>query len=127
MIAKEQAKPMSPLDRHPGNSILTDAEWQATSEALRLTPREQQVCRNLFQGKTREKIADDLGIKTRTVRQHMESIHVKLNASNRVEVVLRIIQFRDSINSIKLQVSQHKSSGEPIKANGENRWRHQQA
>ena len=69
---------------------------------MTMSLREQQVCKLLFDGLTRQKIAEQIGISNRTVRHHMEQIHIKLNASNRVGVVLRIIQLRDLLSSSPL-------------------------
>jgi len=88
-------------DARPGRSMLTDEQWESTAEKLRLTRREKEVCRELFDGFTRNEIADHLGIKPRTVRHYMEHIHQKLAVSNRVGVVLRIIQIRDRISTLK--------------------------
>ena len=84
-------------DTKPGSCILTDEQWDMTAEILRLTRREKEVCRELFDGNTRIQIAEHLGIKPRTVRHYMEHIHQKLVVTNRVGVVLRIIQVRDRI------------------------------
>ncbi len=78
--------------------MLTQSQWTVTAETLRLTNRETQVCQKLFEGITRNQIADDLGIKPRTVRHYMEHIHEKLAVKNRVGVVLRIIQLRDELD-----------------------------
>ena len=81
----------------PGKSLLTSEEWDQVGLILELTPREKQVCQLLFLGITRVKIADQLQIKPRTVRHFTEQIHTKLQVNNRVGVVLRIIEIRDSI------------------------------
>ena len=78
----------------------TRADWSRLrgSDLLELTKRELEVCKLLLQCKTRQEIAADLDITTRTIRQHMENIHVKLRVNNRVGIVLRIIQVRDKLN-----------------------------
>lgn len=86
-------------DVRPGSSMLTDQQWEDMAEILRLTRREKEVCRELFNGYTRIQIAEHLGIKPRTVRHYMEHIHQKLVVTNRVGVVLRIIQVRDRLAS----------------------------
>lgn len=79
--------------------MLTDQQWEDMAEILRLTRREKEVCRELFNGYTRIQIAEHLGIKPRTVRHYMEHIHQKLVVTNRVGVVLRIIQVRDRLTT----------------------------
>lgn len=107
MIAKNQTAHQKLLEKadvaaaHPGSQMLTQAEWTITAQQLRLTNREREVCQELFEGNTRNAIAEHLGIKPRTVRHYMEHIHQKLAVSNRVGVVLRIIQLRDQIASLQ--------------------------
>ena len=81
----------------PGQSLVLEDQWEKVSSLLKLTKREQEVCRLLMDGSTRAAIADELGIKGRTVRQYLEQLHVKLRVNNRVGLVLRVIQIRDSI------------------------------
>ena len=85
------------VSKKPGSEMLSLAQWTVAAQKLRLTNREKEVCKELFDGHTRNEIADHLGIKARTVRHYMEHIHQKLAVSNRVGVVLRIIQIRDQI------------------------------
>ncbi len=80
--------------------MLSQSQWAVTAQTLRLTRREKQVCQKLFEGITRNEIAEHLGIKPRTVRHYMEHIHEKLEVSNRVGVVLRIIQMRDQMDEV---------------------------
>jgi len=81
----------------PGQSMVLEDQWEKISVLLKLSGREQQVCRLLMDGSTRTSIADTLGIKSRTVRQYLEQLHVKLRVNNRVGLVLRVIQVRDSL------------------------------
>ncbi len=79
------------------SELISSEQWADISAAASLSPRECEVIKRLLTGNTRDKIANALQIKPRTVRQHMESIHQKLNVTNRVELVLRIIQIRDTL------------------------------
>ena len=81
----------------PSQQLVSPDQWEQIALLLKLSEREQQVCRLLMDGHTRLSIASQLGIKGRTVRQYLEQIHVKLRVNNRVGLVLRIIQVRDSI------------------------------
>lgn len=103
MVAKSQLTHQRLMEKtkaaavKPGSDMLTQVQWSVTAKKLCLTNRERQVCQELFEGNTRNEIAEHLGIKPRTVRHYMENIHQKLVVSNRVGVVLRIIQMRDQI------------------------------
>lgn len=57
-------------------------------QALRLSTREDQIVQFLLGGKTNKEIASKLGITERTVKHYMTVLMQKLNARNRVEVVL---------------------------------------
>lgn len=81
----------------PGQHQLSAQQWSDVCRAVKISVREQQVCRLLFDGWTRQRIADHVEISNRTVRHHMEQIHSKLGVSNRVGVVLKIIQLRDQL------------------------------
>jgi DNA-binding CsgD family transcriptional regulator len=54
-----------------------------------LTPREIEVLQWVFHGKTNHEIARILHISVYTVKNHVQRILVKLNATNRVQAVLR--------------------------------------
>ena len=84
----------------PGTDLISDNEWKKISYLLGISEREQEVCRLLFQGITREDIAEKMGIKVRTVRHYLERLHTKLRVNNRVALVLRIIQVRDALKDI---------------------------
>ncbi len=57
-------------------------------QALKLSAREDQIIQFLLGGKTNKEIASRLGIAERTVKHYMTVLMQKLNARNRVEVVL---------------------------------------
>lgn len=82
---------------NPSHQLMLPELWLQVAEIAELTNRERRVCELLFTGLTREQIARNLKVKPRTVRQHLEHIHTKLNVHNRVGVVLRVIQIRDGI------------------------------
>ncbi len=61
---------------------------QAATVALRLSIREEQVLRLLLLGKTNREIAAALKISDKTVKHYMTLLMQRLNARNRIEVVL---------------------------------------
>lgn len=79
----------------PGRVLISDDCWGRIRVFASLTQRETQVCRHVFEGATREEVADSLQLSPRTIRHYMELIHVKLRVSDRVGLVLRLIQIRD--------------------------------
>jgi len=79
----------------PGENLISESEWTDVKSYARLSRREGQVCRHLFEGLNRDEIAEMLGISPRTVRYHLESLHKKLKVNTRVGLVLRMVQLRD--------------------------------
>jgi len=84
----------------PGAHLIYDTQWKKISYLLAISDRELEVCRLLFEGITREEIADRMDIKVRTVRHYLERLHTKLRVNNRVALVLRIIQVRDALKDL---------------------------
>lgn len=58
------------------------------SQAIKLSVREEQIVRLLLKGKTNKEIANQLLISEKTVKHYMTILMQKLNARNRIEVVL---------------------------------------
>lgn len=56
--------------------------------AIKLSIREDQIVRLLLRGKTNKEIANQLSISEKTVKHYMTILMQKLNARNRIEVVL---------------------------------------
>ena len=61
---------------------------KVTVEALKLSAREDQIVCLLLDGKTNREMSLNLGITERTVKHYMTVLMQKLNARNRVEVVI---------------------------------------
>lgn len=58
------------------------------AQAIKLSVREEQIVRLLLRGKTNKEIANQLQISEKTVKHYMTILMQKLNARNRIEVVL---------------------------------------
>ncbi|AHY47386.1 Response regulator containing a CheY-like receiver domain and an HTH DNA-binding domain [Rubrobacter radiotolerans] len=59
-----------------------------------LTPRELQVLQTVAKGRTNPEIARELGIKTGTVKNHVERIIAKLGVSDRTQAVVKALEMR---------------------------------
>lgn len=64
---------------------------ERSTALTRLTYREQQVLDHLTLGKSVKEIAQDLGRSPHTVHDHVKSLHRKLNASSRGELIARAL------------------------------------
>jgi DNA-binding NarL/FixJ family response regulator len=71
------------------------AHREALNQAVRLNVREKQIVQQLMHARTNREIASTLSISEKTVKRHMTSLMLKLNARNRVEVVIEAQKNRD--------------------------------
>ena len=77
--------------QRPSNSrIFSDEAWAEIARSLKLSGRELQIARGVFDDRIELAIASDLGISSHTVHTHIERLHHKLAVRNRVEMVLRL-------------------------------------
>ncbi|MBM7060618.1 response regulator transcription factor [Pseudomonas sp. UL073] len=72
------------------NSLSRAAEDGARQ--VELTPREEEVIREVAQGLTNREVAEKFGLSEKTVKHHMGSVMAKLHARNRVEAVTAVRQ-----------------------------------
>ena len=63
----------------------------ATDEIKTLTPREQEILKELAEGFRYKEIASKLGISLDTVREHSRRIYAKLHVSSRTEAVVKYL------------------------------------
>jgi DNA-binding CsgD family transcriptional regulator len=64
---------------------------EAGEPVRRLTPREEEVLEHLALGKSVKQIASELRRSPHTVHDHVKSLHVKLHASSRGELIARAL------------------------------------
>ena len=73
------------------SAMLSELAWAEIACSLKLSVREVQLVRGVFDDRTDFAIAIDLGISPHTVHTHVERLHRKLAVTDRVQLVLRII------------------------------------
>ena len=78
------------------NGLRDRARRQALDEAIKLNVREKQIIGHLMQARTNREIASELHISEKTVKHYMTGLMVKLNARNRVEVVIAARRSQDA-------------------------------
>lgn len=83
-----------------GDATDGDTKW--------LTQREQIVLEQLTLGKSVREIADELGRSPHTVHDHVKSLHRKLNASSRGELVARALGHTSDGGSPAASTIEHK-------------------
>ena len=79
-----------------------------SEHAAWLTQREQIILQHLLLGKSVREIADELGRSPHTVHDHVKSLHRKLNASSRGELVARALGY---VEPKPLQPEVHTATG----------------
>ena len=75
-----------------GSAMLSQKSWEALGLAAKLSPRELQIVRGIFDNQTEEAIASSLGISRHTIHTYLARLFRKLNATTRTQVVLRVVQ-----------------------------------
>lgn len=70
------------------NGLRNQTRRQALQDAIRLSVREKQIVGQLLQARTNKEIAQALSLSEKTVKHYMSALMEKLNARNRVEVVI---------------------------------------
>ncbi|HQV27430.1 MAG TPA: LuxR C-terminal-related transcriptional regulator [Thermoflexales bacterium] len=74
-------------------------------EFPQLSNREREVVQCLLEGKSNKQIASALSISDRTVEFHLKNIYVKFEVRSRVELVLKLGNPRDGLETEKLGFS----------------------
>ena len=73
-----------------GSSIFSKKEWDELECDLKLSQRALQVVRGIFDDKTEEGIAYDLGISAHTVHSYLIRIYQRLDVSSREQLLVYI-------------------------------------
>jgi DNA-binding CsgD family transcriptional regulator len=73
----------------PASEAATSAR-AGDAELLRLTPRQWEIARRIAEGDRVTLLAEDLGISTNTVRNHLKEIFRKLNVASQAQLVRRV-------------------------------------
>jgi DNA-binding NarL/FixJ family response regulator len=71
-------------------TLTSNAARKQEGSGARLSIREDQVVRLLLQGRTNKEIAHTLGISEKTIKKYMTVLMQKLQARNRLEVVIAV-------------------------------------
>lgn len=77
--------------KHPGEGLLSRAQWTVIGKQFGLTPRELGVAILIFEGKTRYQIARRLHCAPGTVRTHIDHLFAKLEVKDRLDMALRVV------------------------------------
>jgi DNA-binding CsgD family transcriptional regulator len=76
---------------HRDRSILSHDAWRRIARSLRISDRELQIIKEIFDDRKESAIADDLTISVHTVHTHLERLYRKLGVSTRAGLILCIL------------------------------------
>ena len=75
-----------------GAGLLSEEAWVEIAGSLKLSPREQQLIRAVFNNLTESAVAENLSISPHTVHSHMNRLFKKLQVTTRAQMVLCVMQ-----------------------------------
>lgn len=75
-----------------GAVAFSSQTWRDIQRGLKLSGRELQIVQGIFDNKLEYTIASDLGISVNTIRTELRRLRRKLNAADRVSLVLRVLE-----------------------------------
>ena len=74
-----------------GSTMFAEQAWGRISRSLKLSGRELQIVRAVFDDRIESAIAAELGISAHTVHTHFNRLHRKLGVADRPQLILRIV------------------------------------
>jgi DNA-binding CsgD family transcriptional regulator len=104
--------------------VLSDEQWAMVAKRLRLSPREMEVTRGIFDGRKLAVVALELKISPHTLHTHWRRVKHKLQIADRIEAIHRIYavihgttnehgwtQIEKEVRSQRSEVSKDRSEG----------------
>lgn len=73
-----------------GAAMFSEQAWGKIARSLKLSGRELQIVREVFNDRTEFAIANNLKLSPHTVHTHCERLYHKLAVTDRVKLVLRV-------------------------------------
>lgn len=81
------------LPAHPlGSAMFSEHAWELIARSLKLSGRELELVRGVFDDETEPAIAARLGISQHTVHTHFERLHHKLAVADRTQMLTRVMR-----------------------------------
>ena len=75
-----------------GSAIISELGWGEIAHSLKLSGRELEIVRAVFDNRAEHTIGAELGISKHTVHTHMRRLFVKLGAKGRTDLAVRVMQ-----------------------------------
>lgn len=77
-------------DGSQGSSIFSETQWAAIARSLSLSPREFEIVKYVFDGRSEEGIAFGLRISRHTVHSYLNRLYRKLGVKSRSQLLVRV-------------------------------------
>jgi DNA-binding CsgD family transcriptional regulator len=74
-----------------GAAMFSEPAWKEIARSLKLSNRELQIVREVFEDHTEFNISVNLSVSPHTVHTHCERLYRKLGVTDRVKLVLRVM------------------------------------
>jgi len=74
-----------------GAAMFSEQAWREIARSLKLSGQELQIVRGVFDDHTEFAIANNLNVSPHTVHTHCERLYHKLAVTDRVKLVLRVM------------------------------------
>jgi DNA-binding CsgD family transcriptional regulator len=101
-----------------GLCIFDKEEWKVLEEELALSPRQSQIVRHLFLGRSDKQIAQTMELALPTVRTHLGRLFAKFNVQDRHELILYVFHhFRNACRTVDCPLQSLHHNGRLAKAN----------
>lgn len=81
-----------PHDATIGAALLSDIAWAEIARSLKLSPRELDIVRGVFDNLKEDAIAGNLGVSENTIHTHLHRLFGKLRVTTRTQMVVRTMQ-----------------------------------
>ncbi len=75
-----------------GSEVFSGQTWSRLGRILKLSRRELEIVRGVFNDQTEFAIACNLGISEHTVHTHVERLYRKLDVRDRTQLILRVVR-----------------------------------
>ncbi len=79
------------------NGLFDDRQWALLALKFGLAPRQSQIARFMCAGYTYKAIAFQTGITVNTVRMHIRALYGKLEAHDRISMMLKFFAARETL------------------------------
>ena len=72
--------------------MLSDTAWVEIAHSLKLSGRELEIVRGVFDNLKRGAIAAKLGVSEHTVHTHLQRLFSKLRVTTRAQLIVRVVE-----------------------------------